>query len=110
MISTIVKRVDASVLLRKPGRMRVVSPATAGILSGLLVTEPDFLLSEFRQASERQELVRKSSGQLVFCLESEVAVPDFEFPFLCASGAGVLVALALAVIFRPCALPVFNQE
>ena len=58
----------------------------------------------------RQELAHKSAGSLVFCLESEVAVLDLEFPFLCGFGAGVFVALALAVILRTCALIVMNQK
>ena len=53
-----------------------------------------------RQAYERQELAHKSTGSLVICLEPEVADLDFEFPFLCGFGAGVFVALALAVILR----------
>ena len=36
----------------------------------------------------------------VICPECVVAVLDFEFPFLCGFGAGVFVALALAVILR----------
>ena len=73
-------------LLRKPVRMRVALSAVAGILSAsalLLIKDTVFLLSEYRQASERQELAHDSTCLISFCLEPEVADLDFEFPFLC---------------------------
>ena len=84
-------------------RMRVALSAAAGILSALallLIKEIVFLLSEYRQAFERQELAHKSTCTIVIGPEPEVAEIDFEFPFLCGLGAGVSVALALAVILR----------
>ena len=83
--------------------MRVALSATAGILSALaplLIKETVFLLLEYRQALERQELAHKSTCPIVICLEPEVAELDFEFPFLSGLGAGVFLALALAVIPR----------
>ena len=52
--------VGSNVLLRKPAR---TLSATAGILSALaplLIKETGLILSEHRQAFERQELARKS--------------------------------------------------
>ena len=95
--------VCSNALRCKPARMRVALSATASILCALallLIKETDFLMSECRQASERQEIAHKCTGSLVLCLEFEVPVCDFEFPFFCAFGAGVFVALALAVIRR----------
>ena len=51
----------------KQARMRVALSATAGILSALaplLIKETVFFLSEYRQASERQELAHKFTGAL----------------------------------------------
>ena len=65
--------------------------ATAGILSALallLIKETVFLLSEYRQASEQQELAHKSTCTIVICREPEFAFLDFEFPFLCGFGHG----------------------
>ena len=64
MISTIISEPLSahSVLLRKAARMRVSLSATAGILSALaplLIKETVYLLSGYRQASERQELAHK---------------------------------------------------
>ena len=66
----------------------------------MLTKENVFLLSEFRQASERQELAHESVCPIAICPEPEVADLNFEFPFLCGLGTGLLVALALAVIHR----------
>ena len=102
MISTIVKPLSAqSLLLCKPARMHVAFSATTGILSALAplqVKETVFLLSEYRQASEQQELAHKCTGPIVDCLEPENVDQEWEFPFLCGLGTGVLVALALASI------------
>ena len=95
--------VGSNVLLCKPARMRVALFATTGILSALallLTKETVFPLSEYRQASERQELAHDSTCPIVIFLQPEVADLDFEFPFLCGLDTGVLVALA--VIFRRC--------
>ena len=95
--------VDSNVLLRKPARMRIALSAIASILSALallLIKETVFLLSEYRQASEREELAHKSTCPHVTCLEPEVAELDFEFPFLCGLGACVFVAFALVVLLR----------
>ena len=86
--------------------MRVASLAPAGFLSALaplLIKETGFFTWELRQAPERQELARKSTGPLVFGPESEVAA-------LGRRGARVVVAHVLAVILRTCALPVFDKE
>ena len=81
--------------------MRVTLSATTGVLSAfLLIKEAVFFLSEHRQATARQELAADPTCPIVFCREPEVADLDFEFPFLCGFGAGVLVSLALAVILR----------
>ena len=71
------------------------------VFVGVLFTETVFFLTEFRQASERQELACKSTCTMVTCPEPEFADPDFEFPFVHGLGTGLLAALALAVIF-PC--------
>ena len=74
--------VGSSVLPCKPARMRVALSATAGILSALaplLFKETVFIL-----------LVRKSTCPIVICPEPEVAVIDFEFPFLCGFGLSLL--------------------
>ena len=76
MISTIVsKPLSArSVLLCNPARMRVAFSATAVILSALaslLMKETVFLLSEWRQASEQQELAPKCTCPTVDCPEPE---------------------------------------
>ena len=71
--------------LRKPARMRVVLSATAGVLSALaplLSEETVFFLSEFRQASEEQELAWQVHLPHGTCPEPEFADPDFEFPFV----------------------------
>ena len=64
-VSTIAKLLSAqSVLLRKPVRMRVAVSATTGVLSALaplLIKEAGVLLSEYRQASQRQEVAHKST-------------------------------------------------
>ena len=78
--------VGSSVLFRKPGRMRVALSAIARVLSALtplLIKEAGFLLSENRQASERQEHAHKSRCPIVTCPEPEAAELDCEFPFLC---------------------------
>ena len=66
IIITIVKPLSAQcVLLRKPARKRVALSATAGIISALaplLIKETGFL-SEYRQASERQDLPCPASNQ-----------------------------------------------
>ena len=85
--------VGSSVLLCKPGRLRVALSATAGSLSAvspLLIEETVFLLMDFRQVSERQELAHKSTCPIVTCPEPEVADLDFEFPCICGLGAGLL--------------------
>ena len=82
----------SNVLLLRPARMRVALSATAGILSPLaplLIKETVFLLSEYRQASVRQELAHKSTCPIVDCPELDL---DCEFPFLCGLGTGVFVA------------------
>ena len=59
--------VGSSILLGKLARMRVALSATAGILSALaplFVKETDFPLSEYRHASEQQEVAHKSTGLL----------------------------------------------
>ena len=61
--------------------------------------ETVFLLSEYRQASERQQPAHKSTCTIV-TLELEVADLDCEFSFLCGFGTGVIVTLALGVILR----------
>ena len=86
--------VGSSVLLRKPVRTRFALSASTGILSALAP-----LLSELRQASERQELTHTSTCLIVTCPEPEVDL-DFEVPFICGVGTGFLGALALAVILR----------
>ena len=58
--------------------------ASTGVLSALaplLMKENGLLLSEFRQASERQELAHKSTWTIMTCPAPEVADLDFEFPF-----------------------------
>ena len=85
----------------KPARMRVALSATAGTpsaLAPLLIKETVFFLSEYRQASERQELAHKSTCPAVVCTELQVAVLDVDFPFLCGFGAGVFVALTLTLL------------
>ena len=62
--------------------------------------ETVFLLSECRQASEWQELAHDSTCPIVTCPEPEAADLAFELPCLWALGTGVLVAFALAVVFR----------
>ena len=57
-----------------------------------------FFLSEYRQASERQEPAHKCTCPIVDCPEREIADHDWEFPFLFGLGTGVFVALALASI------------
>ena len=55
---------NSSALRGKPARMRVALSATAGIhsaLAPLVVKETGFLISEYRQASEQQELAHKST-------------------------------------------------
>ena len=88
--------VGSNALLRTQARVRVALSSTANILSALallLIKETVFLLSGYRQASERQELAHDSTCPFVICPKPEVAALDFEFPFLCDLGAGVLVAL-----------------
>ena len=103
-ISAIVKPLSAHrVLLRKPARMSDPSSATVGILSALallLINETSFLLSEYRQVLERQQLVHKNTSSNETCPEPEVADLDCEFPFLCGLGTGVLMTLALVVLSR----------
>ena len=68
--------VRSSVLLYKPARIRVALSATKGILSALaplLIKETVFLLSEHRQASERQE-PRVVWNLRLLCLISSVRV------------------------------------
>ena len=95
--------VGSCVLCGKTTRIPVALSATASIpsaLAPLLIKETVFLLSEFRQASERHELAHDSTCPILICPEPEVADLDFEVPFLCGLGTGVLIALALAVILR----------
>ena len=95
--------VGSSVLPCKPARMRVALSATAGVLSALaplLMKETVLSLSEFRQAPERQELAHMPTGPMVTCPELEAADLDFELPFICGFGTGLLVALAHNVILR----------
>ena len=76
--------------------MRVALSATAGILSALallLIKESAFLLSEYRQASERHELADKSTGPLGFGREPVVAVPYFEVRLSVASVQECLLRL-----------------
>ena len=103
MINNCQASVGSSVLRGKLARMRVSLCARAGILSALaplLTEETVFLLSECRQASERQELSHDTRCPPVYCPEPEVADVDFECPFLCGLGTGVFVTLALAVTLR----------
>ena len=93
--------VGSNVLVRKPARMRVTLSATAGILSALaplLTKETGSILSEHRQAFERQELARKSTCPNVTCPDLEVSHLDCKFSFLCGLGTGVIAALALVKI------------
>ena len=97
MISTIVKPLSAqSVLLCKPSShaRRVVCHSRYSFCSGSSLDQGNCFAS---QTSELQELAHKCPCSIVDCPEPEVAL-DFEFPFLCGFGAGVFVALALAVI------------
>ena len=85
--------VGSHVLRGKLVCMRVSLSATTGILSvlaPLLIKESFFLLSEYRQASERQELAHVS---LFDCPELGVDDLDFECPFICGLGTGVLVSV-----------------
>ena len=67
-------------------------------LAPFLMKETVFLLSDYRQASERQELAHDSVCLTVICPEPEVADLVFEFSCLCSLGTGVLAAFLLAVI------------
>ena len=69
-------------------------------LASLLRKETVFLLSECRQASDRQELAHMCTCPIVDCPEPEIADQDWEFPFLCGLRTGGFVALALASILR----------
>ena len=92
-------------LLCNPSRTRVALSATASnhsALAHLLIKRTVLLLSEYRQASERQEPVHKSTFPIEECPEPENVDQDWELPFLCGLGTGVLVALALAVVLFPC--------
>ena len=95
--------VGANVLLRKSARERVALSATAGtlsVLAPLFIKETVFLLLEYRQASDRQELVHKSTCPIVTCPEPDGADLDCEFTFFGGLGTGVNVMLALVVILR----------
>ena len=75
MTRTVVSQafVGSNVLLRTPARMRVALSATASIFSvvaPLLIKETGFLLSEYRQASERQEVAHAEVS-----LEHDAALP-----------------------------------
>ena len=85
MIITIVKPVLAQMFCFA-NQLACVSRCAVALL---LIKETVFLLSENRQASERQEETDESTCPRVTCQEPEVADLDCEFPFLC-------VALALA--------------
>ena len=55
--------------------MRVTFSATASILSVLAplwIKETVLLVSEYRQASERQELVHKCASPILECQEPEI--------------------------------------
>ena len=99
--NTIVKPLSAQSVLRgKQVRMCVSLCAAASIFSALapLRIEIVFLLSEYRQASERQEFAHDCTCPIATCLEPEVADLDFECPFICGMGVGVLVTLALVTL------------
>ena len=97
MISTIVKPLLAKMFCSdKPSRMRVALSATAGILSALallLVKETVFLFVGVPTGIRAIELANKSTCSIVTCPQPQVADLDFEFPFLCGLGTGVMVEL-----------------
>ena len=66
----------------------------------LLIKETVFLLSEYRQASERQERAHTCTCPIVDCLEPEIVDQQWDFPFLYGLGTGAPVALALASTLR----------
>ena len=87
--------VVSSVLRGKPARMCVALSATADILFPLAllqIKETDFFQSEYRQASERQEVAHKSTCSLVFCPELDFADLDFS---LCRIWAVLLTCMNL---------------
>ena len=86
----------SNVLLRKPARMRV-SLGIPCALAPFLIKETVFLLSDFRQASERQKT--RSRLSLADCLLSGARSCWIGSVCLCL-GRGVLVTLALAVPLR----------
>ena len=81
--------VGSSVLRGKPSRTRVSVPATAGILSALaplLIKETVFLMSENRQASERQELAHTcGSGYRRTCCACSCGDPSSLVLFPCCT-------------------------
>ena len=92
--------VGSNVLLRKPARMRVELSATEGVLSALTplpIKEASFLLSENRQASERQEHAHKSRRPIVRALGYWVRL---RVTVSLWPGYSVIVSLALVATLR----------
>ena len=89
MTSTIVSMLlsPQNVLLRKPARMRVAHSTTAGFLSKKPISSC--------RSTERQELAHKCAQPIVDCPEPETVDQEWELPFLCGLGTGVLLSCPL---------------